>query len=455
MAETTDTDNYNFSSKCMKPDEVNFVIYHGNCSDGFTAAMCCWHWRKLNNFSVEKEDITFYAGFFGRNPPDVTGKNVLLCDFSYKPDQFTQILTQANKVLILDHHKTGEECMKNVDDMNKVFDMKHCGAYITYRYFFGYSQPLPKMITYVEYNDLWLEERETTRGFTAFMFSRPFEFEEYVKFLNDEYLEQAIKTGDGMVLQNDSHIKHLKKNIIPNFIQIGDMYYFAGHLCENILKSELGNIAFSGLPYLNFSVIYSHRNFSGSTSYSLRSMNDRTDVSVIAAKFGGGGHKCASGCAASTILTTLPCRVIDSHNLYYQLDNVYQIKTDALKLVVFNSSLYGKHIAKYLMQERVPGIQEGSAILITNEKNNITEHDTYDASIVYYLSNTSLDKSVVDEPDQNKFRCNGYVKMRNLISNEESDTIKDKLVQLFGELEFDTTGLAKLDAVTYDVLIGK
>jgi hypothetical protein len=307
------------------------------------------------------------------------------------------------------------------------------------------------MITYVEYNDLWLAERETTKGFSAFMFSRPFEFEEYVKFLNDDYLEQSIKTGDGMVLQIDSYITQLKKNIIPNFIQIDDMYYIAGHLCENLLKSELGNIAFSVLPYLNFSVIYSHRNFSGSTSYSLRSMNDRTDVSEIAKKFGGGGHTCASGCVASTILTTLPCRVIDSHNIYYQLDNVYQIKTDALKLVVFNSSLYGKHIAKYLMQERTPGIQEGSAILTINNRNNITEHDTYDASVVYYLSNTSA----TGEFYQNKFRCSGYIKLRNLISNEESDVIKNKLVKLFGPLNFDTTGLAKLDTTTYDVLIGK
>jgi hypothetical protein len=434
--DTLDTDNYNFSSKCMQPHEVNYVIYHGSCSDGFTAAMCCWYWRKLNMLSVDKEDITFFAGYYGKAPPDVTGKNVLLCDFSYKPDQFSKILSTANKVLILDHHKTAEEYMKNVDDINKVFDMNHCGAYITYRYFFGYSKPLPRMIKYVEYNDLWMSERETTRGFTAFMFSKPFEFEEYVKFMDDDYLDQSINTGNGMVLQNDSHINHLKNHIIPNFIQLGDMYYFAGQLCQSVLKSELGNTAFSVLPYLNFSVIYSHRNFAGATSYSLRSTDDRTDVSLIAKQFGGGGHKCASGCGISAVLTSLPCRIIDSHSLYYQLDHVYRVNTPTLKLVAFNCALYGKHIAKYLMQERVHGVQEGSAILVLNKQNDVDAHDTYDASVVYHISH-----------DKSEFKCKGYIHLGN-----SSATVRNELCALFGNLVFNSSGSALLDTTKYDVL---
>ena len=446
MTDDNNVDNYNFSSKCIQPHEINYVIYHGSCSDGFTAAMCCWYWRKLNGLSVDKNDITFFPGYYGKPPPTVTGKNVLLCDFSYKPDQFSKILTSANKVLILDHHKTAEEYMKNVEDINKVFDMNHCGAYITYRYFFGYSKPLPRMITYVEYNDLWMDERESTRGFTAFMFSKPFEFEEYVKFMDDEYLDQSIKTGNGMVLQNDSHIDYLKNNIIPNFIQLSGMYYFAGQLCQSLLKSELGHAAFMALPYLNFSVIYSHRNFSGATSYSLRSMDDRTDVSIIAKHFGGGGHRCAAGCGLSAVLTSLPCRIIDSHSLYYQLDNVYPVNTPTLKLVAFNCPLYGKHFAKYLMQERIQNVQEGSAILVINKYNNVTEHEKYNASVVYYISNVSHSEGC---------KCKGYIQLSTLMNNEENSSVKCELVELFGDLVFDSSGLASLDTSKYDVLLGK
>lgn len=51
-------------------------IYHGTCMDGFTAA---WVVRKALGEGVE-----FYAATHGDPPPDVTGKNVIMVDFSYK-----------------------------------------------------------------------------------------------------------------------------------------------------------------------------------------------------------------------------------------------------------------------------------------------------------------------------------------------------------------------------------
>jgi len=32
-------DDIDFSNACMDPSEVNYVIYHGNCSDGFGSAL--------------------------------------------------------------------------------------------------------------------------------------------------------------------------------------------------------------------------------------------------------------------------------------------------------------------------------------------------------------------------------------------------------------------------------
>lgn len=54
----------------MKPD---ICIYHGGCADGFTAAWAVWkRWP----------DVEFVAGIHGDPPPDVTGKHVLIVDFS-------------------------------------------------------------------------------------------------------------------------------------------------------------------------------------------------------------------------------------------------------------------------------------------------------------------------------------------------------------------------------------
>jgi len=59
----------------MDPNSVDMVIYHGNCSDGFGAAFSAW---KLLGSRAE-----YIPGKFGTPPPDVTGKKVVVLDFSY------------------------------------------------------------------------------------------------------------------------------------------------------------------------------------------------------------------------------------------------------------------------------------------------------------------------------------------------------------------------------------
>lgn len=59
-----------------KPD---VCIYHGGCDDGFGAAYAVWkRWG---------DDVEYVEGRYGAAPPDVSGKNVIIVDFSYKyPD---------------------------------------------------------------------------------------------------------------------------------------------------------------------------------------------------------------------------------------------------------------------------------------------------------------------------------------------------------------------------------
>lgn len=63
------------------------VIYHKNCADGFGAAWCFW--RK---YGTKAE---YFGGVYNRPPPDVTGKEVYLVDFSYPIDVVQQMLRDA------------------------------------------------------------------------------------------------------------------------------------------------------------------------------------------------------------------------------------------------------------------------------------------------------------------------------------------------------------------------
>ena len=74
------------------------VIYHGNCADGLSAAWCFW--RKYGN------SASYVAGVYQQAPPDVRGRDVFLVDFSYERAVVERMLTDANSVCLIDHHKT-------------------------------------------------------------------------------------------------------------------------------------------------------------------------------------------------------------------------------------------------------------------------------------------------------------------------------------------------------------
>src|SRR6266853_158033 len=81
-----------------KPDAC---IHHFPCDDGFAAA---WVARR------KWPDVAIKGTNYGSPFPevDITGKNVLIADFSYKPDVLQTLVARASSIVILDHHKTAE-----------------------------------------------------------------------------------------------------------------------------------------------------------------------------------------------------------------------------------------------------------------------------------------------------------------------------------------------------------
>ena len=116
-----------FCAPPKSPKDVNFVIYHGFCTDGFSAAFAAW---KL----LGEEGVTYHGTQHGLPAPDVKGKHVAVVDFSYKLPVFEQLLRDAASLIVLDHHKTAEAELTPHPN-NVVFDMKRSGATISWAYF--------------------------------------------------------------------------------------------------------------------------------------------------------------------------------------------------------------------------------------------------------------------------------------------------------------------------------
>src|SRR5690348_11122204 len=94
-----------------KPD---ICIHHFPCDDGFASA---WVARR------RWPELEFIGTNYGLALPDVdlAGKNLLIADFSYKPDALIGLIAKANSIVILDHHKTAEADLEH-------FKVDLCGA---------------------------------------------------------------------------------------------------------------------------------------------------------------------------------------------------------------------------------------------------------------------------------------------------------------------------------------
>lgn len=404
-----------FNHLIIKPEEVDFIIYHGGCADGFGCVLSAELYRKEK---FPDKQITYYPGIFNKPPPDVSNKNVLICDFSYDKDTIVNMIGTANKLVILDHHKTAENKLLLIPDENKLFNKNYSGAYITWKFFHS-SKEVPKIIEYIQDNDLWEKKLPFTLEFTAYMFSLPMTIEEYTKLLDNEFIEKEVFTaGAAMVRQNQSNINIALKNASPKFIEIKNKYYFVGHINSTVMKSEIGSKLFERYPLCNFSAIYSIDDNSNSTIFSLRSTGDRTDVSEISELFGGGGHRNASGIKLNYVTNVIPGSVVDNYKSYYLLQNInyedtmlYGIK---MKIVTLNASHHKRALGKFLLQTRYTennnDIQECSFILKYINNNN--KNYNSDIAIIWNYDGKC-----------NKIWC-------TVIPSDELNNDKQKLIQM-------------------------
>lgn len=258
-------------------------IYHGNCADGFGAA-----WVVRRAFDDAGFNIEFHAGRYQDPPPDVTDREVLIVDFSYKRPVLLEMAEKAESITIIDHHKTAEEDLVDLpDNVQTTFDMDHSGAMLAWMHFFP-DERAPELLRHIEDRDLWRFWLEGTREIQAAVFSYPYDFDVWDKLM-DTPPEQLVE--EGAAIQR----KHIKD--IREFIEAAGMRHtFRGYADIPVLNapyfwsSDAGHIMAEGEP---FAVCY--WDTPEGRVFSLRSTDEGVDVSEIAKEMGGGGHRNAAG----------------------------------------------------------------------------------------------------------------------------------------------------------------
>lgn len=253
-------------------------IYHGNCADGFGAAWAVRH--------ALGDDVEFHAGHYGHEAPEVTGRDVIMVDFSYKRDVLLKMAMAANSVTILDHHKSAESDLVDLPgNVTAIFDMNRSGAMMAWEYFNKGEAPM--LIKHIQDRDLWRFKLPFTKEIQAAVFSYEYNFGAW-DWLMNRPMELLAKEGNAILRKHMKDVNELIRVAAHRAVIAG--YNVPVMNAPYFYSSEAGNIMSENEP---FAACY-YETEKGRV-YSLRSQEYGVDVSVIAALFGGGGHKNAAG----------------------------------------------------------------------------------------------------------------------------------------------------------------
>lgn len=283
-------------------------IYHGNCADGFTAAWVVWK---------AFDECEFHAGVHQDPPPDVTGRDVIFVDFSYKRPVLDEMAKTARSIVILDHHKTAEADLadftglpsgrgklahwdiahvwRGLDDLGYPriaadFDMERSGAQMAWDYFNDYIDERPLLVDYVGDRDLWRFKLAGSREVNAYIFAHAYDFATWDRLQTEIASDLDGVIGKGAAIEKKHHkdVAELVANNRREMI-IGGYTVPVANL-PYTLASDAGHLLAEGAP---FGVCY--WDTPDGRVFSLRSTDAGLDVSEIAKGYGGGGHRNASG----------------------------------------------------------------------------------------------------------------------------------------------------------------
>jgi oligoribonuclease NrnB/cAMP/cGMP phosphodiesterase (DHH superfamily) len=258
-------------------------IYHGNCADGFGAAWVFKRWAD--------REFDFHAGVYQNDPPDVTGRDVYLVDFSYKRVVVEQMRERCNRLVLIDHHKTA------IDDLTPLIESKaieslvsldYSGAVLAWKWFHGHLDgEMPALLRHIEDRDLWRFALHRTREIQANVFSYPYDFDVWDKLMEADPQKLADE-GAAIERKHFKDIAELVKVVTREFTIGGHTVPVAN--LPYTLTSDAGHMLAKGKPFAGC-----YWDTPDGRVFSLRSTDEGLDVSDIAKQYGGGGHRNASG----------------------------------------------------------------------------------------------------------------------------------------------------------------
>lgn len=261
------------------------VLYHADCMDGYGAAWAAW--KKLGS-SARYKAVRHQSPL----PEFVEGTSIYIVDFCYPTKVLVEAAASAKKIVVLDHHISAQKEVEQYQaefpipsNLEFNFVQHHSGCLISWQYFMG-DEPAPKILLHIEDHDLWRHQLEKTEEISKALYLRlPVDFYAFEKIK----LSTLRQEGGLLLKQQKLNVERLFKT--NHTVTVNGLNGLAVNTSA-MFASDLGHVLAQQSG--TFGLVYYYHGKRQCYECSLRSIGD-FDVSELARKFGGGGHKNASG----------------------------------------------------------------------------------------------------------------------------------------------------------------
>lgn len=282
-------------------------IYHAlsavsPCNDGLTAA-----WA----MTEKHPDTELRPAIHGKPFPldGLLGREVYFVDICPPRADLIELCKRASSVTVLDHHKTAEADLTGLTlaNLTVVFDMNRSGAGIAWDHFHDH-ETRPWTVNVVEDNDLWRFALPESKALIEAIRSYPATIAEMGRLADTDPEKYMLSDGEAILRFKTIQVEQavgLAHKVTFNHLGYDSPEAYTDLWVANVpffLCSEVGN-ALAKKNQADFGVplgITYYMGPNGKWPLSFRSLGGY-DCSEIAKRFGGGGHKNASGANVETL----------------------------------------------------------------------------------------------------------------------------------------------------------
>jgi len=225
---------------------------------------------------------------------------IVLVDISLSPKDMLKFVTDKIKVIWVDHHQSAilDAESYGYSDLRGLRRVGVGACELTWQYFFETS--VPQSVVMLSKYDVWnhtdpliipFQYGIASLGLTVYNNNWNSVFEDLI-------IDRTVYTGQRIL----RYVKHSTRSIFRETMYRGTWEGYTNVFMNSCI---IDSVLYTLLPQADlFScdmIISYYRKPDGRFKVSLRAYKPEVDVSVVAAKYGGGGHKGAAGFVCKTL----------------------------------------------------------------------------------------------------------------------------------------------------------